>query len=132
MSTRQYVSSSKASAMKFLDTMFRDRLYDMKTKQIIFVPEKQLWEIFINDDKGDPVMCVLTTVCENFKDSLGIEEFVLEHADSRNENPFEGTKPKKVKKTNTGRDFLMSVISYAEENGIKQIIIVSDSITFTP
>jgi hypothetical protein len=128
-----FVTSSKASAMKFLDNMFEARGYNIDTKQVVLFKRKKLWEVFIEDGNGDKVMCVLTTVCSSNLDSMGIEEIKPEERSFENEEGknliFEGTKTNSGKNNTVGMDFIKSIITYGEKNNVKLVILVSDTVT---
>ena len=119
--------------MKFLDSMFKARGYDMSSKRVLFFKKKRLWEIFIDDESGGKVLCVLTTVCSSNSDHLNIEEFTPENPseeeDDTTNTMFEGAKSNSNKGNKVGMDFIKSIIAYGIKNNVKLVILISDSVT---
>ena len=114
--------------------MFQKRGYDLDSKQIAYVKAKKIWNVFINDQHGQKVLCILTSVCVTpQEDTIGIQEFSsAERPDMESKQViFEGcrTKSSKTKKQNIGMDFIKSITAYGKKNGVRLVILISDSVT---
>ena len=126
--------------MKFLDGMFRIRGYCMESKEIAYVKSKKLWNIFIRDQDGHKVLCILTGICCNHEDSIGAEEYIPPDTDTHdttttehnnNNDTFKGSSigTSKTKRRNIGTEFIKSIMVHGEQYGVHMVILVTDLIT---
>ena len=135
-----FVTVSKLRTMKFLDGMFKDRRYNLASKQVHYFEKKNLWEIFIRDDKGQCVLCILTPACETFGDTFDIENVALEidppfsAVASQKKLPpiFEGVSSSSSgssKNQKTGTDFVNSLLEHCRKHNLNRVILVTDDLT---
>jgi DNA-directed RNA polymerase subunit H (RpoH/RPB5) len=98
--------------------MFEIRGYNLNTKKIVFSPQTDVWQVFIRTAQGEKVMCVLTPT--GGRDTV-MEEQKLDISSTM----FQGSN----KTENIGMEFIKSLEEYGESNGVKLIVIISQSVT---
>lgn len=128
----KFISDDQLTSVKFLKSMFELRNYDLSSLRIFENESHDILELFVQNDQGDNIICLLTPVSNSSK---GINKQVskLEIIDRQfhsDENMFDDLKLPK-KNNNIGTSFIENIIGHMRnlQNNIKQIIIVSDNVT---
>lgn len=125
MPDQHYVGTTTMHALKFLDSMFVTRGYDLKMRTRYYASKKNLWQVFIAD-----IVCILTP-CPSKKTDAGDKlHLVSSVEDQFLEMEAFGKSCKHAPKTfNIGTDFIQALIEFGEEKNLSQIILVSSTVT---
>lgn len=128
----KFISDDQLTSVNFLKSMFKLRNYDLSSLRIFDNETHDILELFIQNDKGENIVCLLTPVSNSSK---GINKQVsklkiIDRQTHCNENIFDDLKLPK-KNNNIGTKFIETIIIHMQnlQNNIKQIIIVSDNVT---